>query len=179
MLVSDLDKDKIRSAISKEWEVDVDTLEANHHIILKSAVEVLYSDGSFPITSKSLIWEDLTNLAIENGKAGLRIFIDVSPMIKAGFEKQVLKFESTLENKFDFPCTIVCSYSPETIKKMGNYGVEILKNHHNVMWYDKKDNLAYNQSGGKHQCKSCGKEFESDSDSNYCSFECAYELSKP
>ena len=117
MLVSDLDKDKIRNAISKEWDVDVDTLEANHHIILKSAVEVLYSDGSFPITSKSLIWEDLTNLAIENGKAGLRIFIDVSPMIKAGFEKQVLKFESTLENKFDFPCTIVCSYSPETIKK--------------------------------------------------------------
>ena len=176
MLISDYDKDKIRSCISEEWGVDVDILEANRHIILKSAAEILYSGGSFPITSKSLIWEDLTNLATENGKAGLRIYIDVSPMIKAGFEKQVLKFESTLEKKFNFPCTIVCAYSPENLKKIGSYGVEIMKKHHNVIWYDKKENLGAVHTGGKLNCKTCGKEFESKTDANYCSFECAYEI---
>ncbi len=178
MLISDLDKEKIRSDISKELNIDVDFLEANRHIFLKSPEEVLFSEGSFPHREKSKIWRDLANLAVENGNAGLRIFIDVSPLLKAGFETQVLKFESTLEKKFDFPCIVVCSYSPENIKKLGTHGVEILKNHHNVIWYDKKENLSSEQVGGKYQCKTCGKDFESDSNANYCSFECAYEISK-
>ena len=178
MLISDLDKEKVRNVISKELKVDVDSLEAGRHIILKSPEEVLFAEGSFPLREKSKKWKDLANLAVENGKAGLRIFIDVSPMIKAGFETQVLKFESTLEKKFDFPCIVVCSYSPDNIKKFGNHGVQILKNHHNVIWYDKKENLTSEQASGRRQCKTCGKEFESESDANYCSFECAYDLTK-
>lgn len=179
MLISDLDKDKIRSAISKEWDEGIlESLETNRDIILKSPEEVLYSDGTFPLKTESLIWKDLTDLATNNDKAGLRIFIDVSPMIKAGLEKQVLKFESTLDKKFDFPCTIVCSYAPEDLKKMGNHGVEILKNHHNVIWFDKNENIPSEKAGVKIICKTCGKEFDTDSAAIYCSFECAYDFSK-
>ena len=99
-------------------------------------------------------------------------------MIKAGLENQVLKFESSLEKSFDFPCTIVCAYSPENLKKFGSHGVEILKNHHNVIWYDKDEKLAPEDVGGKRICKTCRKEFETNSDELYCSFECAYDIKK-
>jgi hypothetical protein len=178
MLISDLNKDKIRDTISKEWKVDVDTLEANRHIFLKTPDEVIYSQGTFPSKSKTVIWKDLANLSLENEKSGLRIFNDVSAMINAGLENQVLKFESTLDKKFDYPCTIVCSYSPDNIKKMGAHGVQILKDHHNVIWYDKKENLGSEQVEVKRNCKKCGKEFESNTDAIYCSFECAYALDK-
>jgi len=178
MLISELDKDTIRETISKEWNVEIDSLEANRHIIIKTPEEVFFGEGNFHLKSGSSFWKDLADLSLENGKAGLRIFIDVSPMIKAGLEKQVLKFESTLEKKFDFPCTVICAYSHENMKKFGSHGVEILKNHHNVIWYDKDENLASGQVKGKRTCKTCGKEFETDTDSIYCSFECAYDFSK-
>jgi hypothetical protein len=178
MLISELDKDMIRETISKEWNVEIDSLEANRHIIIKTPKEVLFAEGTFSRNSSSSFWEDWANLSLENGKAGLRIFIDVSSIIKAGLEKQVLKFESSLEKKFDFPCTVVCAYSPENMKKFGSHGVEILKNHHNVIWYDEDDNLASGQVKGKRTCKTCGKEFETNSDELYCSFECTYDFSK-
>ena len=179
MLISELDKDMVRETISREWHVEIDSLEANRHIILKTPEEVLFGDGAFQTNSgPSSFWEDWANSSLENGKVGLRIFIDVSPMINAGLENQVLKFESTLEKKFDFPCTIVCAYSPENMQKFGSHGVEILKNHHNVIWYDKDDNLSSGEVEGKRTCKTCGKKFETNSDELYCSFECAYNFSK-
>jgi len=178
MLISELDKDMVRETISKEWNVEIDSLEANRHIIIKTPEEVLFADGNFSRNSSSSFWEDWANLSLENDKDGLRIFIDVSPMIEAGLENQVLKFESTLEKKFDFPCTIVCAYSPENMKKFESHGVEILKNHHNVIWYDKDDNLSAREVEGKRICKTCRKEFETNSDELYCSFECAYDIVK-
>jgi len=136
MLISQLDKDMIRETISKEWGVEIDSLNANRHIIIKTPEEVFFGEGNFHIKSGSSFWKDWVDLSLENGKAGLRIFIDVSTMIRAGFENQVIKFESTLEKKFDYPCTIVCAYSPENMKEFGSRGVEILKNHHNVSWDD-------------------------------------------
>jgi len=152
MLISELDKDMVRETISKEWNVEIDSLEANRHIIIKTPEEVLFADGNFSRNSSSSFWEDWANLSLENDKDGLRIFIDVSPMIEAGLENQVLKFES--------------------------HGVEILKNHHNVIWYDKDDNLSAREVEGKRICKTCRKEFETNSDELYCSFECAYDIVK-
>ena len=178
MLISEMDKEKIRNTISKEWKVDVDVLEAQREILIKNPEEVLFPGGIFPINSKKLIWEELAENSVKIGKSGMRIFIDVSVMIKKGLEDQVIKFESTLDKKFKFPCTIVCSYSPENIKKMGSYQVEILKNHHNITWYDREDHIESQKQGKKRNCKACGKEFETTNDSIYCSFECAYELEK-
>jgi len=178
MLISELDKEQIRSAISKEWDVDVNLLEANREIVLATPAEVFYSEGASTLNSKTIIWEELANTSVKIGKTGLRIFVDVSSMIDKGMQDQVLKFESTLDKKFNFPCTLVCSYSPENIKKMASYQVDILKNHHNVIWYDKKENIETGQAREKRNCKNCGKEFETNSDALFCSFECVYALEK-
>ena len=61
MLISELDKDMIRETISKEWEVDIDSLEANRHIMIKTPEEVLFADGTFHRNSGSSFWEDWAN----------------------------------------------------------------------------------------------------------------------
>jgi hypothetical protein len=171
-----MSKDSIRSQIIEKWNVDVDVLEANRSIILKTPQEILYPYGNFRRNSKSILWKEWTDIVTENGKSGLRIFVDTSAMFKAGLEKQVIAFESSLDKKFDFSCIVVCAYTPKDIKKVGTVGLQTLREHHNIHWLHTEEKSTVSPQGRVRKCKTCGKEFETDTDEIYCSFTCAYNI---
>ncbi len=71
----------------------------------------------------------------KRGKAGLRVVGDMSTFFKHGLQKQLFEYETSLEQKFDFPMTAICTYNKEDINKYLTLDqIKSMQNHHNPIW---------------------------------------------
>ena len=124
-------KTEILRKIQDIWKIDEPVeLIANKDLVIRTPQELLFPNGSFIPNKRTTIWKDMANMALVNGKTGIRMFVDMSPMFKSKFDKEVFKQETSLEKTFDFPATIVCAYNHEELRGLGKETYKKLKSHH-------------------------------------------------
>ena len=68
------------------------------------------------------------------GKNGIRVFGDAAEFFKNGFAKELVNYESTLEQKFSTPFTAICAYDAKDIDKLSQDQLNTLLAHHNPVW---------------------------------------------
>ena len=100
------------------------------NIILKTPQEWYFPEGR--VEPKRIItqWNDWVNIIQEFGRSGLRVFADMSPFFKHGFERELIKYETSLELKFSGSLTAICAYTHKDIAKLGDKGYRDLIEHH-------------------------------------------------
>jgi hypothetical protein len=97
--------------VQKEWSVtNLQELEANGDIKIIASKEWYYPDEKFEIDRCKTKWQKVVDDALANGKRGLRVFADVSDIIKAGFSKELVDYEYILGSSFKIPFTAICAY---------------------------------------------------------------------
>ncbi|MGN6630424.1 MAG: MEDS domain-containing protein [Candidatus Nitrosocosmicus sp.] len=99
--------------INKNIEEMVD----NGDFIVKSTSEWYFVGGVPSIQRTKALWAELLNRLSKRGKKGLRVVGDVSAFFKYGLQKQLLEYEPSLEQKFDFPLTAICTYNKQDLSK--------------------------------------------------------------
>ncbi|MGN6821416.1 MAG: MEDS domain-containing protein, partial [Candidatus Nitrosocosmicus sp.] len=99
--------------INKNIEEMVD----NGDFIVKSTSEWYFVGGVPSIQRTKSLWAELLNRLSQRGKKGLRVVRDVSAFFKYGLQKQLLEYEPSLEQKFDFPLTAICTYNKQDLSK--------------------------------------------------------------
>ena len=103
--------------------------------IIKSTSEWYFPGGVPSIQRTKAFWAELLNRLAKRGKAGLRVVGDVSAFFKYGLQKQLLEYELSLEQKFDFPLTAICTYNKEDLSKYFTAEeIEEIKSNHNPLW---------------------------------------------
>ena len=78
-------------------------------------------------------WEDL----LKKDKKGMRVFGDMSAFFKSGFTKELLEYESCLEQRFNFPAIGICAYDSKDIdNNMTLEQIRQLQQYHNPVWME-------------------------------------------
>jgi hypothetical protein len=135
---TDLPKDEIRARIRNEWkEVDVAELESRGDIIIKTSEEVYFPDGIPNIQRTMALWSILVENCLSKGKRGMRVFGDMAAFFENGFTKELLEYESCLEQRFNFPAIGICAYDSKDIDIMTLEQIRQLQEHHNPVWMKK------------------------------------------
>jgi len=135
MLVTDfMSKAKILKKMAGKWSVDAQSLVESNDIIVKSVSELYFGNGRPDPKKIKEQWNLLVNHLQDEGKSGLRVFEDTGPFFKHGFAKELIGYESILEEKFDLPLTVVCAYSYEDIDALSSQQFLALKEHHGLVW---------------------------------------------
>jgi hypothetical protein len=112
---TDLPKDEIRARMRDEWEVDVAELESRGDIIIRTTEEMYFPDGVPNIQRTKALWSTLVENCLNKEKRGLRVFGDMGAFFKNGFTKELLEYESCLEQRFNFPVIGICAYDSKDI----------------------------------------------------------------
>jgi hypothetical protein len=74
---------------------------------------------------------------LSKGKRGMRVFGDMSAFFKNGFTKELLEYESCLEQRFNFPIIGICGYDFNDIYNNVNLEqIRHLQQQHNIVWMD-------------------------------------------
>jgi hypothetical protein len=130
MLITDnKSKGEIRKKIS-EWNVNVDTLEKNGYIFIKTTAEWYFPYEPPSAHRLNATWISMINYPSIKGKSGMRIFTDMSAFFRYGFVKELILYESTLEKKFDYPFTVLCGYQSKDFGSLTQRQQSTLKEHH-------------------------------------------------
>lgn len=117
--------------INKNIEEMVD----NGDFIIKSTSEWYFPGGVPSIQRTKALWAELLNRLSKRGKKGLRVVGDVSAFFKYGLQKQLLEYELSLEQKFDFPLTAICTYNKQDLSKYFTPDeIDEIKKNHNPVW---------------------------------------------
>lgn len=137
MIITDeLTKKEIIDRFEKECEIQ-NTMELidRGDLIIKSTSEWYFPDGVSSIQRTKSLWAELLDRLTKRGKLGLRVFGEMSAFFKHGLEDQLLKYEISLEKKFDFPLTAICAYNKIDVERF--FTTEQLKNleesHHPIL----------------------------------------------
>ncbi|HYZ51610.1 MAG TPA: MEDS domain-containing protein [Nitrososphaeraceae archaeon] len=136
MTTADLPKDEIRARMRNEWkEVDVEKLESTGDIIIRTTEEAYFPDGIPNIQRTMALWSALVENSLSKGKKGMRIFGDMSAFFKSGFTKELVEYESCLEQRFNFPVIGICAYDSKDINNnITLEQIRQLQQHHNPVW---------------------------------------------
>jgi len=135
MLITDsMPKVKIIKRMTKEWNVDVPRIVATNDIIIKNASEWFFENGKPDSKKIKERWDTLVNRLLNSGKSSLRVFEDTKPFFKRGFAKELVGYESLLEQKFDLPLTAICAYEYEDLDQLSPKQFSVLKEHHGLVW---------------------------------------------
>ena len=135
MIVTDLMSEaKILKKMAKEWHVDAQSLVESNDIIVKSVSEIYFENGRPDPRKIKEQWNRLVTQLLAEGKSGLRVFEDTGPFFKHGFVKELVGYESILEQKFDLSLSVVCAYSYEDIDALSGKQFLTLKEHHGLVW---------------------------------------------
>ncbi|MGN6351646.1 MAG: MEDS domain-containing protein [Candidatus Nitrosocosmicus sp.] len=110
MTTTDLPKDEIRARMESEWQLNVAELESVGDIIIRTTEEVYFPDGMPNIQRTIALWSTLVENCLSKGKRGMRVFGDMGAFFKSGFTKELLEYESCLEQRFNFPIIGICAY---------------------------------------------------------------------
>lgn len=133
---TDLTKDEIRARMRSEWKVDVSELESKGEIILRTTEELYFPDGVPNIPRTIALWSTLVQNSLNKGKRGLRVVGDMAAFFRNGFTKELLEYETCLEQKFDFPAIGICAYDSIDIENMTTGQLRQLRERHNPVWMD-------------------------------------------
>lgn len=135
MTTTDLTKDEIRARMENEWQLNVADLESRGDVIIRTTEEVYFPDRIPNIQRTIALWSTLVENCLSKGKNGMRVFGDMSAFFKSGFTKELLEYESSLEQRFNFPIIGICAY--DSIDIYNNYTSEQinqLQRHHITIW---------------------------------------------
>jgi MEDS: MEthanogen/methylotroph, DcmR Sensory domain len=111
---------------------DIEEQIAKGDVIIKSTSEWYFPGGVPSIQRTKALWAELLNRLSKRGRKGLRVVGDMSTFFRYGLQKQLLEYEASLEQNFDFPLTAICAYNKEDLNKY--FTLEELKDihiHHN------------------------------------------------
>ena len=136
LTTTDLPKDEIRARMRNEWKVDVIELETRGDIIIRTTEEVYFPDGIPNIQRTIVLWSTLVENCLSKGKRGMRVFGDMTAFFKNGFTKELLDYESCLEQKFNFPVIGICAYDSKHIDNISLDQIRQLQQHHNPVWME-------------------------------------------
>jgi hypothetical protein len=131
---SDLPKDEIRARMRNEWDVDVTELESRGDIIIRTTEELYFPDGIPNIQRTIALWSTLVENCLSKGKRGIRVFGDMTAFFRNGFTKELFDYESSLEQRFNFPAIGICAYDSTDIDNMTLEQIMQLQQHHNPVW---------------------------------------------
>ena len=135
LTTTDLTKDEIRYRMMNEWDVDVAELESRGDIIIKTTEDLYFPDGIPNIQRTIALWSTLVENYLSKGKRGIRVFGDMTAFFKNGFTKELLEYESCLEQRFNFPAIGICAYDSKDIgNNMTLEQIRQLQQYHNQVW---------------------------------------------
>jgi len=134
---TDLSKDEIRARMRSEWIADVAELESRGDIIIRTTEEIYFPEGIPNIPRTVALWSTLAENCLSRGKLGIRIFGDMTSFFKKGFIKELLEYESCLEQRFNFPAIGICAYDSKDIdNNMTSEQIRQLQQYHNPVWME-------------------------------------------
>jgi DcmR-like sensory protein len=133
---TDLPKDEIRARMTREWNVDVLELESKGDVIIKTTEEIYFPDGVQNIPRTMALWSTLVENSLNKGKRGLRVVGNMAAFFRNGFTKELLEYESCLEQRFDFPAIGICAYDSVDIENMTLEQLRQLRERHEPVWMD-------------------------------------------
>jgi hypothetical protein len=134
---TDLPKDEIRARMENEWQLNVTELESRGDIIIRTTEEAYFPDGIPNIQRTIALWSTLVENCIRKGKRGMRVFGDMSVFFKSGFTKELLEYESSLEQRFNLPIIGICAYDSKDIDNNVTLEQIIqLQQHHSTVWME-------------------------------------------
>jgi hypothetical protein len=137
LTTTDLPKDEIRARMENEWQLDITVLESRGDIIIRTTEEIYFPDGIPNIQRTIALWSTLVENCLDKGKRGMRVFGDMSAFFKSGFTKELLEYESCLEQRFNFPIIGICAYDSKDIyNNVTLEQVRQLQQHHNIVWME-------------------------------------------
>lgn len=112
---TDLPKDEIRARMENDWQLNVDELETRGDVIIRTTEETYFPDGIPNIQRTIALWSTLVENCLSKGKRGIRVFGDMSAFFRSGFTKELLEYESSLEQRFNLPIIGICAYDSKDI----------------------------------------------------------------
>ena len=135
---NDLQTNEIRARMRNEWkELNVAELESKGDIIIRTTEEMYFPDGIPNIQRTKALWSTLAENCRSKGKRGIRVFGDMAAFFKSGFTKELVEYESCLEQRFDFPAIGICAYDSKDINNnMTLEQIRQLQQHHNPVWME-------------------------------------------
>ena len=110
MTTTDMPKVEIRSRMETEWQWNVADFESKGNIIIRTTEETYFPDGMPNIHRTIALWSTLVENCLNKGKRGIRVFGDMTAFFKSGFTKELLEYESCLEQRFNLPIIGICAY---------------------------------------------------------------------
>jgi MEDS: MEthanogen/methylotroph, DcmR Sensory domain len=136
LTTTDLSKDEIRARMRNKWNVNVSELESKGDVIIRTTEEIYFPDGVPNIPRTIALWPTLVENSLNKGKRGLRVVGDMAAFFRNGFTKELLEYESCLEQRFDFPAIGICAYDSVDIENMTTEQLIRLRERHNPIWMD-------------------------------------------
>ena len=133
---TDLSKDEIRARMEKDWQLSVAELESQGDVIIRTTEETYFPDGMPNIQRTIALWSTLVENCLSKGKRGMRVFGDMTAFFKNGFTKELLEYESCLEQRFNFPAIGICAYDSKDVDIMTLEQIRQLQQHHNPVWME-------------------------------------------
>jgi hypothetical protein len=135
MTTSDLPKNEIRARMENKWQVHTAELESRGDVIIKTTEEAYFPDGIPNIQRTIALWSTLVENCLSKGKRGMRVFGDMSAFFKSGFTKELLEYETCLEQRFNFPVIGICAYDSKDIdNNLTLEQIRQLQQHHDPVW---------------------------------------------
>ena len=134
MLITDqFTSDYIINEMKNQWHVDANDLKEKKQIIIHKTKEWYYPNNT--IENEKIIskWKHTANNAIKDGRSGLRAFADTGEFFQNGMSLDLIRYESALEQTFDFPFTAVCAYSSSSFSELELEEQRILLDHHHSL----------------------------------------------
>ena len=136
MITEELTKEEIIKKMNANLsDKNIEEMVNNGDFIIKSTSEWYFQGGVPRIQRTKALWAELLNRLAKRGKKGLRVVGDVSAFFKYGLQKQLIEYELSFEQKFDFPLTAICTYNKADLDKF--FTAEELgeiKKNHNPVW---------------------------------------------
>ncbi len=137
IITTDLPKDEIRVRMENEWQLNVAKLESSGDIIIRTTEEAYFPDGIPNIQRTIALWSTLVENCLSKGKRGMRVFGDMSAFFKSGFTKELLEYESCLEQRFNFPIIGICAYDSKDIdNNVTLEQIRQLQQYHGIVWME-------------------------------------------
>jgi hypothetical protein len=134
---TDLPKYEIRVRMENEWQLNVAELESRGDVIIRTIEEVYFPDGIPNIQRTVALWSTLVENCLSKGKRGMRVFGDMGAFFKSGFIKELLEYESCLEQRFNFPIIGICAYDSKDIdNNVTLEQIRQLQRQHSTVWME-------------------------------------------
>jgi hypothetical protein len=133
LTTTDLPKGEICARMRNEWKVDV---ESRGDIIIRTTEELYFPDGIPNIQRTMALWSTLVENCLSKGKRGIRVFGDMTAFFKNDFTKELLQYESCLEQRFSFPAIGICAYDSKDVDSMTLEQIRQLQQYHNPVWME-------------------------------------------